>query len=60
MDRAGRNKLRRLKAEVFEELATEITSEVIFLEDMQNLQPDVGSLDNIAESENNSPDQNEN
>ncbi|MFW5976771.1 MAG: hypothetical protein ACOCQS_02380 [Bacillota bacterium] len=62
MDRENRNN--RI-AEVFEELATEITEEIIYLEDLQNLRPDVTTLDNINnqntnEEENNSVENNSN
>jgi hypothetical protein len=40
-----RNRLR--VGEVFANLATEVTNEVVFLEDIQDLNPDVRTLSNI-------------
>lgn len=41
------HKNRQLIAEVFEDLATEVTEEITFLEDFRDLNPDIRTLTNI-------------
>ncbi|MDI3547929.1 MAG: hypothetical protein PWR10_1581 [Halanaerobiales bacterium] len=46
---------RRLIAEIFEDLVTEVIEELVFLEDFQNLNPDVRTLSNISSGSSTTP-----